>query len=96
VPMSRAVWMVPTTAFQLRHYAMREWVPAYLQDCADPEQAFGNWMQRDVLFAEHVRKSAEEMGGRVLVVDSTESLEVAVGIVEWHFGLGTTRTSSAP
>lgn len=87
VPMSRAVWMVPTPEFQLRHYAMREWVPAYLQGCADPEQAFGNWMERDVLFARHIRKKTEQMGGRVLVVDSAESLEQAVGIVERYFGL---------
>jgi hypothetical protein len=96
VPLDRAVWMVPTPAFQLRHYAMREWVPAYLQGCADPQQAFRNWMQRDVLFAQHVRELAEEMGGRVVVVDSTESLEQAAGIVERHFGLSTTRASSAP
>jgi hypothetical protein len=87
VPMNRAVWMVPTAQFQLRHYAMREWVPAYLEGCADPEQAFRNWMQRDVLFAQHIRELADEMGGRVIVVDSRESLEEAAGIVERHFGL---------
>jgi hypothetical protein len=87
VPMDRAVWMVPTAQFQLRHYAMREWVPAYLEGCADPEQAFRNWMQRDVLFAQHIRELADDMGGRVIVVDSRESLEEAAGIVERHFGL---------
>ena len=87
VPMSRAVWMVPTADFQLRHYAMREWVPAYLQGCADPEQAFQNWMQRDVLFAKRIRKLAASVGRRVIVVDSAESLEEAVGTVERHFGL---------
>jgi hypothetical protein len=96
VPMGRAVWMVPTPAFQLRHYAMREWVPAYLQDCPDPEQAFGNWMRRDVLFALRITKLVGSAGGRVIVVDSTESLEVAAGIVQQHFGLSTTRTRSAP
>jgi hypothetical protein len=87
VPMDRAVWMVPTPAFQLRHYATREWVPAYLQDCADPERAFRNWMRRDVLFAEHVRELAGSVGGQVLVVDGVESLEEAVGLVERRFGL---------
>jgi hypothetical protein len=96
VPMDRAIWMVPTPAFQLRHYALRAWVPAYLQDCADPQQAFRNWMQRDALFARQVRQLAEELGGRVVVVDSTGSLEQATGIVERHFGLSTTRARSAP
>ena len=94
--MERAVWMVPTPAFQLRHYALREWVPAYLRECADPPQAFRNWMQRDALFARHVRQRAEEVAGRVVVVDSTESLEQARGIVERHFGLSTTQARSAP
>lgn len=87
VPMDRAVWMVPTPEFQRRHYAMREWVPAYLQGCADPERAFDNWMLRDVLFAEQVRELAEAAGGRVIVVDSAASLEAAVRTVERHFGL---------
>jgi hypothetical protein len=87
VPMDCAVWMVPTPDFQLRHYAMREWVPAYLQGCPDPEQAFHNWMRRDVLFAKHVRELAASVGGRVIVVESGESLEEAVGIVERHFRL---------
>ena len=43
-------------------------------------------MQRDVLFAEHIRELADDMGGRVIVVDGAESLEEAVGIVERHFG----------
>ncbi len=87
VPMDHAVWMVPTPQFQLRHYATREWVPAYLQGCPDPAQAFQNWMRRDALFAGHVTELAASVGGRVLVVDGLESLKDAVGTVERHFGL---------
>ncbi len=87
VPMDRAVWMVPTPDFQLRHYGMREWVPAYLRDCPDPEQAFQNWMRRDVLFGKHIGELAASVGGRVIVVENEESLEEAVGIVERHFRL---------
>jgi hypothetical protein len=45
--------------------------------------------------AQHIRTSAEGMGGRVVVVDSTESLERAAGIVERHFDLSTTQARSA-
>ena len=87
VPVDRAVWMVPTPEFQLRHYAKREGVPAYLRGCADPAQAFQNWMRRDALFAEHVTQLAASVGGRVLVVDSLASVREAAGIVERQFGL---------
>ncbi len=87
VPMDRAVWMVPTPQFQLRHYALRDWVPAYLQDCADPEQAFRNWMQRDTLFAGHVAELAAAVGGRVITVDGTRSLEETARAVERHLRL---------
>ncbi len=87
VAMDRAVWMVPTAQFQLRHYALRDWVPAYLQDCADPEQAFRNWMHRDALFAGHVTELAAAVGGRVITVDGTRSLEETVQTIERHLGL---------
>jgi hypothetical protein len=87
VPMDRAVWMVPTPQFQLRHYALREWVPAYLRDCTDPEQAFRNWMHRDALFAGHVSDLAAAVGARVIIVDGTRTLAETAQLVERHLGL---------
>jgi hypothetical protein len=88
VGLDRAVWMVPTQEFQIRHYAAREWVYEYLKDCADPSAAFRNWMCRDVLFAERVRDLAATVGGRVIVVDGTASIEDTTRAVARHFGLG--------
>jgi hypothetical protein len=87
VGLDRAVWLVPTPEFQLRHYAAREWVSEYLKDCADRSAAFRNWMCRDVLFAERVRDLAATVGGRVIVVDGTVSLAETVDRIAEHFGL---------
>jgi hypothetical protein len=91
VGLDRAVWMVPTPEFQIRHYAAREWVSEYLKDCADPSVAFKNWMCRDVLFAERVRDLAATVGGRVIVVDGTVSIEDTTWAVAEHLGLASGR-----
>jgi hypothetical protein len=90
VDLDRAVWLVPTAEFQIRHYSAREWVAAYLQDCDDPEAAFRNWMCRDVLFAERVRGLAATVGGRVIVVDGTVSIEDIAHVVAGHLCLPAT------
>jgi 2-phosphoglycerate kinase len=87
VPMNNAIWIVPTPDFQLRYYAARDWVAEYVAECADPAQAFANWMRRDMLFADHVRAQAAVVGGRVVVVDGTRSIEQNARLVEHHFGL---------
>jgi hypothetical protein len=87
VPMNQAIWIVPTPEFQLRYYAQREWVAAYLEECADPVQAFENWMRRDILFADHVRERAAGLGATVMIVDGGRSFEQNAGLVEEHFGL---------
>ena len=88
VPPGNAVWLVPTREFQLRHYAARDWVADYLRDC--DAGAFDAWMRRDMLFAEHVRATAEARGGTVLVVDGSATLEQSARRVERHFGLART------
>lgn len=90
VPMDRAIWIVPTPEFQRRHYAGREWVGPYLKDCADPGQAFENWMQRDILFARYISRTAADLGGTVLVVDGTRTIEDNAHLVERHFRLSGT------
>ena len=85
--MERAIWVVPTPDFQLSHYRRREWVAPYLKDCAHPARAFANWMRRDILFAEHVRQRAAELGGTVIVVDGSRSVEEIAGMVGDHFRL---------
>jgi hypothetical protein len=87
IPMSNAIWIVPTPDFQLRYYAARDWVADYVAGCPDPAQAFANWMRRDMLFADYVRAQAALVGGRAVVVDGARSIEQNARLVEQHFGL---------
>ena len=65
--------LTPTADFQTKHYQQREWVPYVLEDTSNPEQAFENWMQRDILFAQMVRKEAKKLGYPSLMTDGSRS-----------------------
>lgn len=65
--------LTPTADFQTKHYQQREWVPYVLEDTSNPEQAFENWMQRDILFAQMVRKEAKRLGYPSLMTDGSRS-----------------------
>ena len=65
--------LTPTADFQKKHYKQREWVPYVLEGTSNPEQAFENWMQRDILFAQMVRKEAMKLGYSSLMTDGSQS-----------------------
>jgi len=65
--------LTPTADFQKKHYIQREWVPYVLEGTTNPEQAFENWMQRDILFAQMVRKEAVRLGYPSLITDGSQS-----------------------
>ena len=65
--------LTPTADFQKKHYRQREWVPYVLEGTTNPEQAFENWMQRDILFAQMVRKEAKKLGYPSLMTDGSRS-----------------------
>lgn len=65
--------LTPTADFQKKHYRQREWVPYVLEGTSNPEQAFENWMQRDILFAQLVRKEAQKLGYPTLMTDGSRS-----------------------
>jgi hypothetical protein len=83
----RALWIVPTEAFQLEHYARRPWRHDVVKDCSDPEQAWENWMARDAGFARSVAAEANALGFEVITVDGSRSIAETVRLVEEHFGL---------
>ena len=72
-PASSYLCLTPTADFQKKHYKQREWVPYVLEGTTNPEQAFENWMQRDILFAQMVRKEAMELGYPSLIADGSQS-----------------------
>ncbi|EMB55885.1 hypothetical protein [Streptococcus mutans] len=65
--------LTPTADFQKKHYRQREWVSYVLEGTTNPEQAFENWMQRDILFAQMVRKEAMRLGYSSLMTDGSQS-----------------------
>lgn len=86
----QALWIVPTAAFQLHHYSIRDWTHEIIKDCSNPRLAFDNWMQRDIRFASLVAQAATERALSVLVVDGMHSLEENTAFVERHFRPGAT------
>ena len=72
-PASSYLCLTPTADFQKKHYKQREWVPYVLEGTTNPEQAFKNWMQRDILFAQMVRKEAVLLGYPSLITDGSQS-----------------------
>lgn len=63
--------ITPTEEFQWHHYKQRTWVPYVLEGCKDKEKAFENWMKRDTLFGEYVKKQAKAMGYETFVTDGS-------------------------
>lgn len=51
---SHAIWIIPTADFQRTHYSKRDWVRDILAQCSKPAEAFHNWMERDIRFAQWI------------------------------------------
>lgn len=81
------LWLVPSAEFQLEKFPGRgPWLQEILGRCSQPEQAFRNWMERDVGYARQVKKAANELDLSVIVVDGSESLNAIAERVRAHFG----------
>ncbi len=79
--------ITPSREFQISRYSQRPWVPHVLQDCTDKGQAFANWMERDALFAEEVRRQCTQLGLPHLLTDGSVSPEERLRQVADHFRL---------
>jgi 2-phosphoglycerate kinase len=86
---SRAVWAIPTEPFQREYYTLekRPWINDILAHCQDPTQAFANWMDRDVGFAQRIAQRARALDLEVLTVDGKRTTEQNAEIVAQCFGL---------
>jgi 2-phosphoglycerate kinase len=84
----RALWVVPTEAFQREHYPQRgAWVGSILSQCRDPEGALQNWMDRDVAFAKWVTRRARALGLNLLEVNGRRSIAENAARVAEYFQL---------
>ncbi|MCC6168641.1 MAG: hypothetical protein IT329_15575 [Caldilineaceae bacterium] len=81
------LWVVSTEAFQRMQYPQRgAWVQGILQQCADPDSALRNWMDRDVTFARWVADEARARGLRVMQVDGSRTIAQGADEVAADFG----------
>jgi hypothetical protein len=85
-PPWRALWFVPTPAFQRHHYSQRGFVQEILSQCSDPQTAWDNWMARDEQFGRTVAAAAAQRGFSVEWVDGTSSLDTLALLAAAHFG----------
>jgi len=83
----RSIWLVPAPAFQCEHYERRDWRHDTLAGCSDRDQAWANWMARDIGFARHVADEAAALGRTCIVVDGTRPLDAICDEVRRHLGL---------
>ena len=79
--------ITPSRDFQISRYRERPWVPHVLRDCTDKEHAFANWMERDALFAEDIRRQCTELDLPHLLTDGSISPEVRLAQLAHHFHL---------
>jgi hypothetical protein len=85
----RAIWIVPTAAFQRAHYTpeKRPFMKSILKQCQDAPRAFQNWMDRDAGFAKQVSTRVLELGFRLIEVDGKRTIEKTAEMVANHFRL---------
>lgn len=83
----RYIAITPTKEFQISRYREREWVSYFLEGCSDKEKAFANWMDRDVQFAQEVRRQCQEMNYSSILIDGTIAIDQIVSMVCASFGL---------
>ncbi|MEK3795932.1 hypothetical protein MKX42_29705 [Paenibacillus sp. FSL R7-0204] len=82
----RAIWLIPSEQFQRSQYSRREWIHGILQATENPERSFENWMRRDALFADKVKREAKDRKLKVLEVDGSQTLEQNYNVLSRWFG----------
>lgn len=83
----RALWVVPSEAFQRQMYPQRNFVQSILSTCRDPDRAFQNWMHRDANFARWVAAEARTLSLHVLENDGTRTVAANTSRVADYFRL---------
>jgi hypothetical protein len=84
VPPGRAVWLVPTEAFQRAHYGRRRWARDLLAGASDADDLFETWMRRDAAFGRLVALQARDLGYRVITVDGSAPADAVLAeVAKW-------------
>ena len=84
---SRYISITPAKEFQITHYRERDFVPLVLEGCSDKENAFHNWMDRDILFAQEVQRQCQKENYVSVINDGTMEMDELTNLVAAHFEL---------
>jgi len=84
---NQAFYVVPTPEFQWRTYEKRPWIHHILGECREPEQAFKNWMERDVEFGRYVAETAVTLNYPVIHVDGSHTIAENAAQIAQYFDL---------
>jgi hypothetical protein len=84
----QAIFPVPTRAFKLASHERRGKSHGRAERTSDPDRYRHNHITRDLLLADHYRRSAHELGLRAITIDGAQSAAQVAKMVEEHFGLG--------
>lgn len=84
---SCAIWVSPTPDFQRMHYPRRDWALNIVAQCDNADEAFHNWMERDIRFAEWIKQEASALHLPLLWVDGSRTVKENADAVAMHFEL---------
>ena len=82
-----AIWLIAGDRDMRHYYSQREWARHIVEETCDPEKAFDNWMNREIAFANMIRKSCEDHQMTFLLSDRQLPLEVKARKVADNFRL---------
>jgi hypothetical protein len=82
-----ATWVIATAEFQREHYRKRKWALEIVKQCDNPVQAFNNWMERDIRFAEWVQEEINALGLHQLKVNGNQTIEENAEAIAAQFQL---------
>jgi len=85
----QAIWLIPIREFLFDTYRSKRpgMVDGITKTCADPEQAYLNWMNRDASFSEWVEKRSRIHDLQVLTVTGEQSITKIAERVADYFRL---------
>ncbi len=89
----QAIWLVPSEAFKRASHARRG-KSAWRIHSSDPETAYRNHVERDLLIGQHYRRSTAELRLPLIEVDGSVSPEQVAADVAAHFAPTLTRMAS--
>lgn len=80
----QAVFLAPTEAFKRASHERRA-KSARRDQTSNPERFLRNHIERDLLMAEHYRRTTRELGLTLIDVDGSRSVAEVTAVIEAHF-----------